>query len=159
MRKSLTVAAALAGMLLGTSVAAVQGQEEGQEKKVRMRDLPRAVQQAVKQHSKGTKLRGLTQETKNGNTFYEAELEVSGRTRDVTFDASGKLVSVEEEVAIDSIPAAAREAIQKAAGPHKITLVESVTEGGKTVYEAHIQMGLGKPEVEVKVDAGGNPVK
>jgi len=159
MRKRLTVAVVLAAMLLGTGVAAAQGQEEDKETKVKMQDLPPAVQQAVKEHSKGAKLRGLTQETKNGNTFYEAEMEVNGRTRDVTFDASGKLVSVEEEVAIDSIPAAAREAIKKAAGTGKITLVESVTEGGKTVYEAHIQKGPGKSEVEVKVDARGNSVK
>jgi len=101
----------------------------------------------------------LTQETKNGNVFYEAELDVSGRTRDVTFDRTGKLVSVEEEVALDRIPAAAREAIKKAAGTGKITLVESVTEGGMTAYEAHIQKAPGGPEVEVKVDANGNPVK
>jgi len=161
MNRSSVVAAVLAAMLIGAGPAAAQGRqpEEGSEKKVTMQDLPPAVQQAVKQHSKGAKLRGLTQETKDGNTFYEAELEVKGRTRDVTFDRSGKLISVEEEVAIGSIPAGARAAIRRAAGAGKITLVESVTEGGKTVYEAHIQQAPGQPELEVKVDANGNPVK
>ncbi len=161
MRRSFIVAAALAATLFGTGLAAAQGQaqEEGTEKKVTMQDLPPAVQQAVKKHSFGAKLRGLTQETKDGSTFYEAELDVNGRTRDVTFDRSGKLISVEEEVAIDSLPAAARAAIRKAAGTGKITLVETVTEGGTTVYEAHIQPGAGKAELEVKVDAKGNLVK
>ena len=49
MRKGLTVAAALAAMLLGTGLAAAQGQEEEKEKKVKMQDLPPAVQQAVKE--------------------------------------------------------------------------------------------------------------
>jgi len=156
MSKNLIIAAAL---LLGAGVAAAQARQEEKEKKIRMQDLPPAVQQAVKEHSAGARLRGLTQETENGKTFYEAELEVNGRTRDVTFDASGKLVSLEEEVAIDSIPAAARDAIKKAAGTGRIILVESVTEGGQTVYEAHIKKGPRGAELEVKVDASGNPVK
>ena len=152
MRKNLMVAA----LLVGAGLAAAQ--EKEQEKKVSMRDLPPAVQQAVKEHSKGATLVGLTQETEEGKTRYEAELKVNGRTKDVTFDSSGKVVSVEEEIAIQSIPAAAREAIRKSAGTGKIILVESVTEGGKTFYEAHIQGAKGA-EVEVKVDAKGNLVK
>lgn len=155
MRASLIIAA----VFLAAGIALGRSQEEGQEKKVRMQDLPPSVRQAVKQHSQGLKLRGLTQETKGGSVFYEAELDVKGRTRDVTFDASGKLVSVEEEVSIDSIPTAAREAIRKVAGKDKITLVESVTEGGRTVYEAHIQRGRGQPEEEIKVAAEGKPVQ
>src|SRR5258706_15262444 len=122
-----------------------------------MQDLPPAVQQAVKEQSKGATLRGLAKEVENGKTLYEAELRVAGKTKDVTFDSDGKIVTVEEEVAIGSIPAAAREAIQKAVGSAKLLLVETVTEGGRTFYEAHFKKG--GQQSEVKVDAAGKPVK
>ncbi|MBI3682365.1 MAG: hypothetical protein HY235_18455 [Acidobacteria bacterium] len=64
-------------------------------------------------------------------------------------------MSVEEEVALASIPAAAREAIQKSTGKGRLLLVETVTEGVATFYEAHIRKD-GK-ETEVKVDASGKP--
>ena len=127
------------------------------ETKVKMKDLPPAVQAAVKEHSKGATLKGLVKEVENGATRYEAELKVNGRTKDVTFDETGKIVSVEEEVALAGIPAAARDAIQKSVGKGKLLLVETVTEGGTTFYEAHIRKD-GK-QTEVKVDANGQPVK
>ena len=102
----------------------------------------------------GAALRGLVQEIENGQTLYEAELRVSGRTKDVTFDTSGAVVKVEEEVALKDIPAAARDAIQKSVGKGKLLLMETVTEKGTTYYEAHIKTPAGKEE-EVKVDAKG----
>ncbi len=142
-------------LLLLNPLAAAPAQDT--ETKVKMADLPPAVQAAVKEQSKGATLKGLTREVENGKTRYEAELRVKGLTRDVTFDETGKIVSVEQEVALSSIPSPARDAIQKSVGKGKLLLVETVTEGGVTFYEAHIRKD-GK-EIEVKVDAGGQPVK
>jgi uncharacterized membrane protein YkoI len=127
------------------------------ETKVKFQDLPSAVQQAVKQQSQGATVRGYSKEVEHGKTIYEAELTVNGHTKDVSFDASGNVVSVEEEVAIASIPAAARDAILKAAAPGRVKVVELVTENGISSYEAAI-VKRGKTS-EVKVDAGGKPVK
>jgi uncharacterized membrane protein YkoI len=138
-------------------VLATQLTAQDSETKVTMRDLPAAVQAAVKEQSKGATLKGLTKEVENGQTRYEAELKVSGRTRDVTFDETGNIVSVEQEVSLASIPAPAQEAIKKSIGKGKLLLVENVTEGGTTFYEAHI-LKDGK-EIEVKVDVAGQPVK
>ena len=141
---------------LGCALAAPLMAQDS-ETKVKMKDLPAAVQAAVKEHSKGATLKGLAKEVENGATRYEAELKVNGRTKDMTFDETGKIVSVEVEVALASIPVAARDAIQKSIGKGKLLLVETVTEGGTTFYEAHIRKD-GK-EAEVKVDASGQPVK
>jgi uncharacterized membrane protein YkoI len=127
------------------------------ETKVQMKDLPPAVQAAVKEQSKDATLKGLTKEVESGATRYEAELRVKGRTRDVTFDETGKILSVEQEVPLATIPMPARDAIQKSIGKGKLLLVETVTEGSTTLYEAHIRSG-GK-EIEVEVDANGQPVK
>src|ERR1700686_2151883 len=53
MMKSMFVAIAMSGLLAGLVMA------QDSEKKVKMQDLPAAVQQAVKEQSKGAKLRGL----------------------------------------------------------------------------------------------------
>jgi hypothetical protein len=74
------------------------------EVKVKMSDLPAAVQAAVTEQTKGAPVRGLTKETENGKTEYEAELTVNGHNRDVSFDASGNVTSVEDKVALASVP-------------------------------------------------------
>src|SRR5262245_43852069 len=75
------------------------------EKTIKMSELPAPVRQAVMEHSKGATLRGLSTEVTEGQRVYEAELQVNGRTKDVTFDAAGAVVSLEEEIGIDEIPA------------------------------------------------------
>ena len=72
--------------------------------KVKMADLPPAVQTAVKEQTKTATLVGLSKETENGKTTYEAETTVNGKSRDVSFDKTGAIVAVEQEVDLDSIP-------------------------------------------------------
>ena len=136
-------------LLLVTAAAA--------EKKIKMQDMPPAVQEAAKEQSKGAVIRGFAQEKEHGQTLYEMELTVNGHAKDVTFDGTGKVVSVEEEVPLESIAAPAREAIQKAVGKGKLKKVESVTENGNSFYEASIRKGVRSSEI--KVDANGAPVK
>jgi uncharacterized membrane protein YkoI len=127
------------------------------EKKIKLEDMPAAVQAAVKEQSKGATVKGYAKEVEGGKTFYEVELAVNGHAKDVTFDPAGKIASVEEETPIDQIPRAAREAIEKAAGKGTVSMVETVTENRKTTYEGHIKNG--KKSSEVKVDAAGKTVK
>ena len=149
--RTMMLAAAVSGALIATLTA------QDSEKKVKLQDVPAAVQQAIKDQGHGATLRGVATEVENGKTSYEAEFKVNGHSKDMTFDAQGQLVSVEEETPLQDVPSAAREAIQKAAGKGKISEVETVTEGGKTFYEAQIKSGGKKSEV--KVDAAGRPVK
>jgi uncharacterized membrane protein YkoI len=122
-----------------------------------MSDLPPAVQNAVKEQSKGATIRGLSKETEKGKTEYEAELTLNGQNRDVSFDAAGNVISVEEEVPLSSVPDAARAAIQKAAAGGSLGKVEQVKENGKLFYEATILKG-GKSS-EIQVDPKGVLVK
>ena len=128
------------------------------EKKVKMSDLPPAVQQAVKDNIKDATLVGVSKDVENGKTEYEAETKVNGHTKDITFDESGKLLAVEEEVSLDSIPAAAREAIEKQAAGGKVKKVEKVTQGSKVFYEAPITTKDGKKS-EALVLPDGTPTK
>jgi hypothetical protein len=77
---------------------------------------------------------------------------LNGKARDLLIDETGALVSVEEPVAIDAIPAAAKAAIVKLAAGGKIKGVESVTKGQTVIYEAAIVKGLKKSEIVVAAD-------
>ena len=127
------------------------------EKKVKMEDLPPAVQQAIKDNTKDATLLGVSKDVEDGKTEYEAETKVNGHGKDITFDESGKLLAVEEETTLDSIPAAAKAAIEKQAAGAKIRKVEKITEGEKIVYEAGLTKGGKKSEVIVAAD--GSPAK
>jgi len=127
------------------------------EKKVGFRDLPPAVQAAVTGQSVGATVKGYSKEVEKGTTTFEAEMTVNGHSKDVSFDPTGKVVSIEEEVTLDSIPTGAREAIQRAVGKGQLRKVELVTEGGKSFYEAALKKN-GKSS-EIHVDATGAPVK
>jgi len=145
----------LAAIVTSALVASVSAQDS--EKKIRMRDAPPAVQQAIKQQSEGATLLGVSKEVENGKTLYEAELRINGHSKDVTFDAGGRVLSVEEETTLDQIPGAARDAIQKAAAGGQVGKLEAVTESGRKFFEAQIKVG-GKRS-EVKVDTAGQPVR
>jgi uncharacterized membrane protein YkoI len=144
-------------MVVLASAIAVIGVARGAEKKVTMSQLPAAVQQAIKERAQGGTIRGLAMEEDNGKTVYEAELTIGGRNSDISFDEQGKVLEAELATTLDKIPAAARTAIEKQAGAGKITEVEEVTEGGKTLYEAQINNGGKKSEA--RVDADGHAVK
>jgi uncharacterized membrane protein YkoI len=147
----------LAGIGTAGFVAAQdKDDKDSKEQKVTLEQLPAAVQAAVKEQSKGATVKGFAIEHENGKKLYEAELTVDGHAKDISFDEKGAIVSIEEETALDKIPAPARAAFEKAARNGKIVVVEVVTEDGKTSYEA--QISNGKKTSEVAVDAAGHKV-
>lgn len=127
------------------------------EKPVKMKDLPAAVQSTVREQSKGAVIRGLSMEVENGQTFYEVSLRVKGHSKDVLIDSDGKVVEVEEQVPLNSLPPAAKNEIAKQAGKGRILIVESITKNNVIVaYEAHVKTA-GKIS-EIKVTPDGKPL-
>lgn len=124
-----------------------------QEKKVQRSDLPAAVEKAVAAQSQGATIRGFSEEKENGKTYYEAEMTVNGHSKDVLMDTEGTVVEVEEQVALDSLPAAVNDGLQAKAGKGKLLKVESLTKHGKLVaYEAKVSTDGKRSEVQVAPD-------
>jgi len=116
-----------------------------------------AVQKAVDAQAQGATVKGFSQEEENGQTYYEAEMIVNGHTKDVLMDPAGAVVEVEEEVALDSLPAAVKDGLQAKVGSGKLVKVESLTKHDKLVaYEAQVRTGSKKSEVQVGPD--GKPL-
>ena len=92
-------------------------------------------------------------------TQYEVETIRNGKRRDFNVDAKGKLVVVEEEVDMASIPPAAKAAIEKKMAGGKLKMVETVDKGdGVTLYEASYTSKAGKNGA-VLVKADGTETK
>jgi uncharacterized membrane protein YkoI len=127
------------------------------ETKVKLEDLPPAVKNAVAEQTKGATLIGITKEKEKGKLVYEVETKVDNRTRDLIFNEKGTVLTVEQEIDLATVPAAAKDAIQKKAGGAEIKKVESVTEGSAVTYEATISR-KGKTS-EFSVNADGSPKK
>jgi len=69
-------------------------------------------------------------------------------------DASGKIIEIEEEVAIDSLPAKIKDGLSTLAGAGTITKVESLTKSGKLVaYEAAVKTGTNGPRSRLDLTA------
>ena len=109
-----------------------------------LKDLPAAVQKTVQDQTKGAEIKTISRETEKGVTQYEIETIVNGKHRDFNVDTKGGIVVVEEETSIDSIPPAAKAAIEKKIAGGKLGIVETVTKGGTTLYEAAFTTKAGK---------------
>lgn len=121
------------------------------------KELPPAVEKAVAEQSRGATIRGFSQEKENGQTLYEAEMTVNGHSKDLTMDANGQVVEVEEQVSLDSLSPAVRNALHTKAGSGKIAKVESLTKNDKIVaYEAKVVTEGKKSEIQVGPD--GKPL-
>jgi hypothetical protein len=130
---------------------------QDQEKKINRSELPAAVNETVRAQSQGATIRGFSQEKENGKTFYEAELMVDGRSKDVLIDAGGEVVEVEEQVSLENLPAAVRAGLETKAGKGTLVKVESLTKKGKLVaYEAQVLTNGKRSEIQVGPD--GKPL-
>ncbi len=133
-----------------------------QEGSSKLQVLPAAVRQAVEKETRGDGVRpsavikNVSKETENGKTVYEVETTVDGRTRDIVFAADGAVLVVEEQASLDSIPEAARRAIEKRAAGGRISTVELVKTGSTVTYEAIVVAGGKKTEV-VSTPTGRQP--
>lgn len=127
-------------------------------KSIAVKDLPAAVQKTVQEQSKGAEIKNIAKEKEKGAWQYEVETMLNGKHRDFNVAADGKLIVVEEEIAISDIPAAAKAAIEKKVGTGKLTMVEKVTKDGTTMYEG-IYTNKGGKKLEVLVKADGTEVK
>src|SRR5260370_2108114 len=114
----------IAGLLFAALAAA-------QEKKIKRSYLPPAVEKTVSAQSVGATIKGFSKENEKAQTYYEPQMIVNGHTKDVLIDINGAIVEVEEQVAMDALPADVKAALQARAGEGKLVKVETITKKDK----------------------------
>ena len=121
-----------------------------QERKITRAQLPPEVEKTVARESAGATIKGFASEIEHGQKFYEASLVIDGHTKDILIDRQGNIVEVEEQVIMDSLPAAVQNSLKKRAGSGAITVIESLTKNGQLVaYEAQVKHGKKRSEIQV----------
>ena len=101
--------AAIACSILAVSALA-------QERTIKRSDLPAGVEKTVASQSSGATIQRLFGRKRERETLYEAEMMVNGQGKDVLMDASGAIVEVEEQIAMDELPIDAQDAVRTKAG-------------------------------------------
>jgi len=128
-----------------------------QEVRIERSQMPAADQKTADEQSKGATIRGYIMEIEGGQILYKVELTVNGHSKDVIIDAKGNILKTKDEVALDKLSVAVREALQKKAATGKIKRTESVTKHGSIVaYEAKVITNGKKTVVQVGPD--GKPL-
>ena len=147
-----TMGARLAVLSLITGLA-IATTMQAQEKKITRGELPAAVEKTVAEQSQGATIKGFSTELDKGKRVYEVELSVNGHGKDISMDKDGKIVEVEEEVSMQSLPPAVKDGLTKAARSGTVGKVESLTKNGKLVaYEAVVKTGTKRSEIQVGPD-------
>lgn len=122
----------------------------GAEKKTSQSELPAAVQRTAQEQSRGATIKGYSKDSENGHLEYEIEMTVDGHSKDVSIAPDGRVLEVEEQVQLNSLPANVQQALKTKAGKGEITKVESIVKRGKLVaYEAQVKADGGHREIQV----------
>ncbi len=127
-----------------------------QEKKIKREQLPPAVEKTVEAESRGATIKGFSTEIEDGKRLYEVELMIKSHSKDISINEQGMVVEIEEEVAVNSLPAEVKEGLTQAAGRGTLGKVESLTKQGKLVaYEAIVRTSPGAKGHEIQVGPDG----
>ena len=109
------------------------------EKKISVEDLPSAVLKAAKKAYPEAKIVGAARETEDGETIYEVEMKLDGKSIDLDIDDQGEIEAVEKEIEVEDLPKAVIKAAAKNFPKGKIEKVAEVTdEDDVVVYELTI---------------------
>ncbi len=119
--------------------------------------LPKAVQKAVKKACPGGKARKCEREREHGRTQYEVKLVADGREVEIEFDASGKVLEREEDIAVSQLPEGIARRAKSLVPGGKMEDACCKTKQGKTLYEVEIQQG--RTRLELKLDSTGKVLR
>jgi uncharacterized membrane protein YkoI len=116
---------------------------------------PGPVRETIQRETQHATLKSVSKEREKGQTQYEVETLVQGQSRDLLVDPAGKILEIEEEVALETAPAAVRDSLNARGTVLKL---ERVQRQGAVSYEAQIKEKSGK-KTSIALDGDGKPVK
>jgi len=131
--------------------------------------LPTAAQATIKANTANAKILSIKHEEKDDDEEehgkgkdeadeFEVETLLNGKSHDLVVDKKGRLLSVEDEWDLATVPSKAQATIRKEAGTAAIVRVEKVTEGQDVSYEAEISPASHGKKFEVRVREDGTLV-
>lgn len=163
---------AIVSLLMIVMLTSVARAEDENEKVVKMSDCPKAVQKTLKRESRDGKIVEVEKGKVDGKVIFEAEVWFGKKEYEVQVRADGMLVAKilegqkddeengdeddeeekEESVSKADLPKPVKKTLAKESRGGKVEEIERVKEGGKTVYEAEVEINGKDYEVEIASD-------
>ena len=109
------------------------------DEEIVLAELPESLQKAIQKEIAGGKIEQITRTFDAGDTLYDVDVSLNGKTRTLTFDPAGALLSTEEEMALAEVPAAVKTQIQTLANGGRVIGVSKVTEGGMVSFDVDVR--------------------
>jgi uncharacterized membrane protein YkoI len=129
-----------------------------EEVKVPLKDLPKAVKDAIKKQFPKAKAVSASKEFEDKKTLYEVTIKNGDQNVQVTATPEGEIVEVEKEIAAKDLPKAVTTALSEKYPSATIKKAEEVTKGKEMSYEV-LLVTKDKKTLEVKFDSKGKVVK
>ena len=152
---------AFAGLLFGLVAVALvlSGSASGQEKKVDLKKVPKAVLKAVKDKFPKAKIISASTEKENDKTVYEIQIKNEGKSADVTVTPEGKITTVETTIPYKELPKVVAEAFEKKYPRATVKRTEEVGDGDKVTHYELLIVTSDKKTLEVEFDTKGKFIK
>ncbi len=109
------------------------------EEEVFLSELPEALQAAIRKETAGKPVDEITRNFDDDEISYDVDIVANQKTRTLTFDKDGALVSRQEDVALSEVPAAAQKQIQTFAAKGKVLTIQKVTETNTDSFDVDIR--------------------
>jgi hypothetical protein len=155
------IAAAVTVASLGLLVAASSGRAD--EEKVALKDVPKAVLDAIKAKFPGAELTEAAKETEDGKTTYEVALkDKAGKAVDVAATAEGKITEIETTIAAKDLPKAVVSAIDAKYPKATVKKAEEIVaiDGDKETKSFEVVLTTAdKKTLEVKLSPEGKALE
>ncbi len=131
----------------------VDGKGQLVEMQMFLEELPAALQDAIKKASASGTMGDIYKTIDEGDVSFDVDVQSSGKTRTLSFDASGQFLSEEEDIALSQTPAAVQKSLGGQMAGAKLASLSKVTEDGKITYEAEL-LKAGKSQYVVVAPDG-----
>jgi hypothetical protein len=132
-------------------------EEEAKPAAVDLKILPPAVLSAFKTAYPSAVIKGISQETEKGVTYYEIESVDGKLNRDLLYTADGKAAEIEEAIAASDLPAAVQQTLAREFPGFKVLRAEIMTKGDHRLFE--LQIEVKDKKVGVTIDPNGKIVE
>jgi hypothetical protein len=130
-----------------------------QEEDITLKQLPKAVVEAIKAKYEGAKLVSAEKETQKDKVFYEVNIKHKDKAIELLLTPEGKIVSVEQPIEAKDLPKAVTEAIAKRYPKAAIKSAEETTKDNKATYavllENDVMIGNEKQKVQLALTSAG----
>ncbi|APW63688.1 PepSY domain-containing protein [Paludisphaera borealis] len=154
--------AAAAGACVLLGLAAFSTGACADEEKIPLKDVPKAVLDAVKARFPKGEIKSAEKEDEDGKTTYEVALKDDGHTLDVALKADGTILEIEKKVAAKDLPKAVAAAVEAKYPKGTVKKAEEIVTFKKGKEQKSFEVVVtetGKKSVEVKLSADGKILK